>query len=670
MAAPGGWQNTLPQNRARTARYMKPAVSRRVWPLLIAAASGVAALLCLALIGPLSALEAGLGDRIRIALSSPAEGQDTRISLVMIDEATMATLPYRSPVDRGFLASLVDVLHASGARAIGLDILLDQPTEAAKDQRLAEAIRAFPGPVVIAWADARAGMTEAQIAWLDSFLALSGAVPGFANLTTDPDGLVRRQSRRLANTETQGLAAALTGATGPTEGPQDWLIDWRLPGADGAPAFQQTPAHILPLMAANPAILETWFKDRIVLIGADLPQQDRHLTPLSVVAGQTPTAGVVIHANLAAQILDNRAVPQLSPTAQAAIVMVLALLGMLAATGRMNLFLRALVLIALVAAYLGAVIAVARSGGPVLPLTASLLAFGFSAAGTTALDAVLAHRDRRFIREAFSHYLAPELVDHLVARPEALTLGGDRREMTFLFTDIAGFTSMSEEMEPEALSHLLNAYLDGVSEIVMRHRGVIDKFIGDAVVGLFGVPAEDSAHAANAIRCAAEIDRFAEGFRAQNGGGKLGVTRIGVHTGVATVGNFGGAKRFDYTAIGDAMNTAARLEGANKAFGTRVAISGACLDAAGPFLSEDLPVQPIGDIVLKGKSTPIPTVTLNAAASDDWLARYRDAFAQLGASPHSAQNSLLSLGDDPVVRLHLARLAAGETGARIALTEK
>ncbi|MCA8926666.1 MAG: adenylate/guanylate cyclase domain-containing protein [Alphaproteobacteria bacterium] len=638
--------------------------------LAIAAVAAALALAAVRWVGPLHGLETGIADRIRIAMASPAAGQDSRLSIVAVDEATMARLPYRSPVDRGLLADVVRLLGAAGARAVGLDILLDQPTEPAKDARLAAAIKAFPGPVVLAWADARSGMTAPQTAWLRTFGAESGGRFGFANLTTDPDGMVRRHSRGLAGTDTPSLAAALAGRDGPDGAGETWTVDWRLPGTDGSPPFQTTPALILPLMAANPAVLAGWFKDRIVLVGADLPQQDRHATPLSAVLGGPATAGVAIHAHLVAQLLDNRLVPEWPAPARWAAVLALAVLAALVAMARWHWLLKLPALIVLAGGWLAGAIGLASLGGAVLPVTAALLALLLGAGATMGLDALLAHRERRFIRSAFAHYLAPQLVEELVRDPSGLRLGGERREMSFLFTDLEGFTGMSEAMAPEALGRLLNDYLDGVSAIVMAHRGVVDKYIGDAVVALFGVPGHDPAHAAHAVRCAMAIDAFAERFRAERTDARLGTTRIGVHSGEATVGNFGGRLRFDYTALGDAMNTAARLEGANKAFGTRIAVSGVCLREAEAHLDAPLPVQPIGDIVLKGKRDAIAVATLNAAAAPDWLDRYRAAYAALGCDPARAHTLLACLGDDPVVALHRQRLAAGETGARMELKEK
>ncbi|MEM6932973.1 MAG: adenylate/guanylate cyclase domain-containing protein [Pseudomonadota bacterium] len=619
---------------------------------------------------PATELEIRQEDRVRIAFSEASAEQNPRISLVVIDEATMATLPYRSPVDRGFLSEIVDILASSGARAIGIDVLLDQPTEPDKDTALAQAIHAFGGPSVIAWADTRAGMTAAQSAWLAQFIDASGATPGFANLQHDQDGVVRHHISALTGTTVQSFAGHLAGRVSPQDDMAEWRIDWRLAQANGAPVFQKTPAHVLPLMTANPQILETWFRDRIVLIGADLPQQDRHATPLSLTQGGMPTAGVQIHAHLIAQLLDETVVAEVPAPAVLGYLLLAAGLAALTAVLPIHFMLRLATLVMLAAAHLALLVMIFRELGVLLPIIPPVVVVSLSAGGAIGVDAVLAHRERRFVRQAFSQYLAPELVEELVRTPDKLKLGGERRFMTFLFTDIAGFTGMSERLEPEVLAHLLNAYLDGVSATVIRNKGVIDKYIGDAVVALFGVPHEDPAHAANALRCAAEIDAFAQAFRKQHAETALGVTRIGVHSGSAVVGNFGGAAHFDYTAIGDAMNTAARLEGANKAFGTRVSFSGACYDAARPYQSTPLSVQPVGDVLLKGKTEPLPVLALATDRDAAWLDAYTGAYEKLADDPTGASDSFASLGDDALVALHQDRLARGETGTVFELSEK
>ncbi|MEL6794983.1 MAG: adenylate/guanylate cyclase domain-containing protein, partial [Pseudomonadota bacterium] len=289
-----------------------------------------------------------------------------------------------------------------------------------------------------------------------------------------------------------------------------------------------------------------------------------------------------------------------------------------------------------------------------------------------SLDSFLTQRDERFIRLAFSHYLEPAMVDQLADDPQALRLGGDRREMSIIFTDIQGFTTMSEELPPDQLTRLLNDYFDGMSDIIIAHGGAIDKFIGDAVVAHFGAPTPMANHALRALQCAGELDKFGERFRRKNAHLGLGVTRIGVHTGVATVGNFGGRARFDYTAMGDTVNTAARLESSNKRYGTRVGVSQETAEAANADATreDELPLlQTIGQIMLKGKTKPVTVYTVNNDADEEFVWAYEAAFSMIETDLAKAKTALEELfranPNDPLVRWHLNRFEQGETGIMI-----
>jgi class 3 adenylate cyclase len=295
---------------------------------------------------------------------------------------------------------------------------------------------------------------------------------------------------------------------------------------------------------------------------------------------------------------------------------------------------------------------------------------------TSAVHGHAAAQQQRVIRSAFSQYLAPFLVDRLAKDPTRLVLGGERRELSFIFSDIADFTTLSERLAPDALVRLLNEYLDGMSEIVLKHGGTIDKFIGDAVVAFFGAPTEQPDHAQRAIRCAVEMDVFAEKFRRGHTPEDFGGTRIGVNSGPATVGNFGGRARFDYTAMGDTVNTAARLESLNKHLGTRVCISGSTISAARASVEELPTLRKVGSIVLKGKTEAIQAFEPIPVGDErlECLERYRVALAKLEAGAPDARESFANLVEanpsDGLVAFHLDRIDKGETGTTVVMLEK
>jgi class 3 adenylate cyclase len=282
-------------------------------------------------------------------------------------------------------------------------------------------------------------------------------------------------------------------------------------------------------------------------------------------------------------------------------------------------------------------------------------------------------QQKRFIRQAFSRFLAPAVVDQLVADPSRLELGGERVEITCLFTDLEGFTSLIENAEPSVVLPLLNRYLDSMCRIVLDHGGTIDKIVGDALHVLFGAPLPQSGHPASAVDCALALHEFAGAFMFSDEAKALnfGKTRIGVHTGFAVVGNFGGESFFDYTAHGDTVNTAARMEGANKYLGTSVCVSGATISKC-----PDHDFRPVGTLILKGKSEGVEAFEpLRAACLENGAEQaYLEAYALMHNGDDVARTAFDDLTkrypQDALAACHAKRLAAGEIGIKIVLNEK
>ncbi len=269
-----------------------------------------------------------------------------------------------------------------------------------------------------------------------------------------------------------------------------------------------------------------------------------------------------------------------------------------------------------------------------------------------------------------SRYFSPDLARELSENASFLGLGGEWREVSFVFTDLTDFTPLIENLEPSVVVPLLNEYLSGMTQIAFRHGGTIDKIVGDAVHAIFGAPLDQPEHAENAVACALSMDAFSEQYRQEKAaeGIALGVTRIGVHSGSAIVGNFGGELLFDYTAHGDAINTAARLEDLNKRLGTRICVSTDVVERVAQFKG-----RPVGWVALRGKSQKIKVFEpLDAQRAGDPAHRmYLDAYQQLEAGDPSACQAFAALlahdRDDPLATFHLKRLLAGEVDANIAL---
>jgi adenylate cyclase len=269
---------------------------------------------------------------------------------------------------------------------------------------------------------------------------------------------------------------------------------------------------------------------------------------------------------------------------------------------------------------------------------------------------------------SLSRYFSPNLARQLATGLDPIDLGGQRREIAAIFTDIANFTELVETLEPAVLGPILNEYLTSMTEIVFGYDGTVAKIIGDSLYILFGAPGDQQDHATRAVACALEQDEYAQAFckRLQMDGIALGVTRIGAHAGPAIVGNFGGGRFFDYTAYGDTINVAARLEAANKQLGTRICVSA-------PLMSrvENFQGRPVGDLVLRGKTEalrvfePLPADQNGSAATKS----YMEAFAKLENNDPGVTSAFAAhLGkysDDVLATFHLKRLLNGATGTSI-----
>jgi adenylate cyclase len=271
---------------------------------------------------------------------------------------------------------------------------------------------------------------------------------------------------------------------------------------------------------------------------------------------------------------------------------------------------------------------------------------------------------------SLSRYFSPNLAERLAGDADGPELAGQWREVASLFTDIAGFTTLVERIDPATLGILLNDYLAGMTDIVFAHEGTVAKIVGDALHVLFGAPGEQHDHAARAIACALELDALSQSFRDvwRAKGITLGATRIGVHAGPALVGNFGGGRFFDYTAYGDTINIAARLEAANKQLGTRICVSATAAGRADGFLG-----RPVGDLVLRGRSEALRAFEpfLPDQYDDPSTASYLEAFAKLEAGDASALGAFAAQvgkrSDDQLASFHLKRLLNGAKGTQISL---
>ena len=588
---------------------------------------------------------------LALALSPrPASTGTPPIVIADIDRDSLKALgawPWR----RGLVADLIEQALKGGAIAVGVDILFpgaDQRSPGSVARRLAEetgdpalrdaATRLEDGDKRLAAAiddqpvalgllldpAGRAPAAQAQILtrgnpalpdiWsasgvegpLRELLEAASGV-GVASLPADPDGVVRRLPvlTRVGDALVPGLAAEAARLAAEASGylltgpgailtlgeaviplPSDGMVRLSRSFADGA--ITTIPAHlILSGTTPNPA-----FKGAIVLIGSSAPEAGglriSHIEPL---ISSTRLQAIALR-----QLVDGVA-PRRLPQAQLLEPALGALAGCIAVL--LGLRLRP----ASGAAAL-ALLLLAISGSTIVLASMHLLfdpaaALAAAAAGflSTSLAVYSLTRQREAaMRRRFEQHLAPGVVARIAASPESLKLGGERRRVTALFTDIEGFSTMTTQASPEALIAILDGYFEGVARIVVDRGGMIDKFVGDAVHAIFNAPLDLPSHTDQAILCAQDVLRWTETFRTSGVAAeqKLGRTRIGVEEGDVVVGDVGLATKLDYTAHGPAVNLAARLEALNKELGTSI-----CIGPSAASLTT-IALRPLGPAAIRG----------------------------------------------------------------------
>ncbi len=439
-----------------------------------------------------------------------------------------------------------------------------------------------------------------------------------------------------------------------------WVHYGRAQAGRSIPAWQLLEGRIAPGA----------LRDQIVLVGTSAQGlMDLRFSPLG---GVIP--GVEVHAQALEQIVSGQQLsrPGWAPAAEWLVALlgglVVGVVAMKARPGRSSLVLLALVgAIALTAwvcfRYERLLL------DPVPPWLVMTLVF----APTTLLRYRWAERRQRWMQATFSRYVSPNLIRYLLAHPQALELGGRRQRCSFVFTDLQGFTARMEAMDPAVAVTVLNDYLNGMVAIAFRHDGTLDRIVGDAVAIMFSAPVPQADHEARALRCALEMQAFARGYvdALQRQGIAFCETRIGVHSGEVTVGNFGGDTLFDYRALGDPVNTAARLEGANKFLGTSLCVSEETLQACPGAVA-----RPIGRLRLAGRSSFLMVYEAlgmgPGAAQVD--ADYEQAFALMRDGRDEALPAFESLAaqrpQDGLVAFHRDRLRAGCRDDAIELSMK
>lgn len=663
----------------------------------------------------------------------PRPYQAVPVRIVDIDEESLSRLG-QWPWPRTRIAEMIERLQA-GAAAVAFDVVFAEadrtaPTAMAAvwnlpeefrrrlaelpdhDEVMAQALR--KGRVVLGFAGKRTGAVgppparpfrvvnsgESPLPFLHAFASAVTAIPlleeaaagnGALTFFPDSDGVVRRVPIvvRVGDAVMPSLAAETLRVA---QGQRNYIVRTAAQRGTGLQEVRigkivvpTTPAGELWMhytRSVPDRYIPAWkvlagdvpperLAGHLVLVGTSAQGlMDLRFSPMGTVI-----PGVEAHAQALEQILTGHYLQR--PAWAGAIEALVIVLGGLA-IGLVSLATRALVSAAMAVAILaglagGAWIAFTRYGvllDPVIPGLAVILTFILG----SIVHHVTTERRQRWVRQAFSRYVSPNRVDFLVDHPGQLELGGRRQECSFVFTDLVSFTSLMEKIDPAEAVSLLNVYLDRMVAIAFEHGGTLDRIVGDAVAIMFSAPVVQPDHQRRALACALDMHAFATRYADDLNatGVAFGHTRIGVHSGEVIIGNFGGSAMFDYRALGDAVNTAARLESVNRHLGTLVCVSDATLSGC-----PDAVVRPVAHLVLKGKSQPLmvyePVVAPDGETPRRDLA-YEEAFALMRQRHPHAREAFERLArerpNDSLVRLHRGRLRAGEQGDTIALDEK
>jgi adenylate cyclase len=593
----------------------------------------------------------------RFRAQRDAADADTSIIIVDVDnmslDLTRESLG-RFPWPRDVWAIVTDYLAAGGAAAIAYDFVFPEPNlnDPLGDAAFAESA-ARAGVVVQSIALQRIGDSTqvnadfredstAVALLLDRFGEPPTAAPAFQlaqlpygallaaskrvgviNFTPDPDGTARRLPLRYnyrgASFPSLGLAAALT-ADSSIDASGDVLLNWRgeyrdakskietyrvIPVAQIFRSYEQTRAGEAPEVP-----LET-FANKIVVIGASASGLfEARANPFA-----PADPGVMIHATVADNVRNGDFLRRASTATNIIIILVVGLIT-------------ALMVALLPAAWMSALAAITLAIGYVfmaahyfalddlwIDIASPTLAVLLTFTGGMTVSYMTEGRQKKQIRDMFSKYVAPEYVAQLAEDPTALHLEGRRAELSVLFSDIRGFTSISEKLEPPQVIAFLNEYLDEMAAIVKDSGGTLDKFIGDAVMAFWGEPIRREDHADRACDCALAMRdatiRIADRFESE-GKPRIAIG-IGVNTADVVVGNIGSLKhKLDYTVIGDGVNLASRLEGLNKDFATTIIIS----EFTRARIGDRFDTRPLGGVNVKGKAENVQIFELLGRRAD------------------------------------------------------
>ena len=534
------------------------------------------------------------------------------ITVVGIDEASFAELKLQWPWPRRLHAELIDWLAAAGAAIIVFDVVFAEPSNKEDDEHFAGSIRRAGNVVLAADRVYRESSGVRQWQRLDPHPAFTeaGAQVGLATVALDADLVIRQipgSGDALWRTVIARLTQQYPEITPSLNISSGSLIRY----AGGDHTFPYISYHEIVKPAG--LIPADFFKDQVVIVGRDIKaspdvesaQADLFATPFLASTGWL-MPGAEVHANIIETVLGNNSISRLSGGAMAALLALVAAACAITMRRWRPLW-GALGCAAIAALIAAAVWGVFLKWNLWVPAGSSLAIIPLMYVSLGGWSYVTEQMRRKEITRVFSLYVTPQVVNYLIAHPERINLGGERRKITLLFTDLAGFTTFSEALSPERVTYLLNRHFTEMTDILLEHEGTLVQFIGDAIMAFWGAPLDDDDQAYHAVATAIAMQKAMAELREELAKENLPQIRmrIGIHSGSAVVGNLGSAKRFGYTAVGDDVNLAARLEGINKLYGTGIMMSS---DTARQVEGR-IALRPVDRVIVKGKSQAVEVFT-------------------------------------------------------------
>ncbi|HEY4613252.1 MAG TPA: CHASE2 domain-containing protein [Bacteroidota bacterium] len=599
------------------------------------------------------------------------------VVIVGIDESDVKAMPSgRFPFPRDYYAHIVENLTRAGARVIAFDLTFTSAATgeaAAGDSVFRETLKKYDNVVLgvkkpEAGSGGRFAIRSLEESYGNVFFGDNRRQVGIVNVLKDRDNVARIYTPMylvgedltptfalatldkyyglppLEAVQLQGNAFVLKDQTIPRYTPTSFLLNYYGPVEtfryvpfqqviDDSSFQTKDEIEIGESLDQFDESTMSLFKDKIVLIGSKMEEeQDIHKTPMVNPDGLNEMHGVEIHATAIQNVVEGYHVSRADREVELGFILFASLLSF---TGLLQLkqikfrfgwiveLVAAGIMLALVFGIFQFAVLAFSNGNSYINIINPSLTVVFSYVGTIVYQYLSERQQKALIKGVFSHYISPAVVNELIANPEKATLGGDKRELTAFFSDIAGFTTISESMTPEALVELLNEYLDDMTGIILKHQGTLDKYEGDAIIAFWGAPIPQKDHALRACLASLEMQTRLATMRPEwkkRGKPEISV-RCGVNTGWMIVGNMGGKDRFDYTMIGDSVNLASRLEGANKQYDSKIMIS----EFTHKYVADKVTVRELDLIQVKGKNEPIKVFELLGTADMPRTAEQKEA---------------------------------------------